>query len=51
MIKGDGDCYVNKMFQRAILRYERDDLNNSYNSTLPFDYDQSFKPGLVSCLL
>ena len=48
MIKGDGDCFVNKIFQRAILRYERSELNNAYNSTLPFNYEQSLKLGLVS---
>lgn len=38
-MKGEGNCAFNKLFQRAILRYEGS--SNSLDSKLPFGYQDT----------
>jgi L-ascorbate oxidase len=47
-IRGEGGCLWSKSSQRAILRYERDNLQqDEYTSTIPFSYGDSASVGLV----
>ena len=46
-IRGEGVCSWLNLTQRAILRYERDDLSDQLTSNKPFTYQDSFRDGLV----
>lgn len=46
-IKGEGTCFYKSLAQRAIFRYERDDLSNQLRSDMPYNYTDSFRDGLV----
>ena len=46
-IRGEGACFYLNLAQRAILRYERDNLSNQLTSNMPFNYNDSFRDGLV----
>ena len=47
-VRGEGVCYANKLSQRAILRYERDDLSNQLTSNINFTFNDSLRNGLVN---
>ena len=47
-LRGESECFDNKLAQRAILRYQRDDFNiNRLTSNMTFTFDESIRHGLV----
>lgn len=46
-VRGEGECYSLNISQRAILRYERNDLSNQLTSNMSYSYKDSFRSGLV----
>lgn len=48
-IVGEGNCFNTNASQRAILRYERSNVDqNQYDSTIPMTYKQLMSTGLVT---
>lgn len=50
-VRGEGECFTLKLSQRAVLRYERDDLSRKLTSDIPFSYSDSLRYGLVKLII
>ena len=47
-LRGESECFDNKLAQRAILRYQRDDFSiNRLSSNMNFTFNDSIRHGLV----
>jgi hypothetical protein len=47
-VRGDGICGLNKVHQRAVLKYERNDYAlNKLDSSITFSFEDTFRQGKV----